>query len=360
MLLKSRLLLLTLLFIPGFWGMGQSRDSIKKMLVGSWARIDDAKATSGSSIEKTTSRILTFYKKGKFQEEITNDRYNRWRFFSPFTKWKIKSNHISVFKHMSFQDDFYDPEEAMIKSADIIRLTSDTLWLKITSSFSGTKITDSSWAFKRIPIRTLRHSNEARPNDLVLSEISRPNNTLIVGSYLYPVSIQLKNDTLNNYVHQVTGNLERVTYDTIVIELTTESLLYTDAKGNEHFSQKIERVNNHIDNGQYRFYLTKNIISLVSHEDKHPKMAFAGGAVVALATVCTFLASPIFASAPHFNSFDTHQFLLFSGISILSGLVVGVPLLAIGHGPSTEYYLDPEAAKKNDAPCWRIKPFVYE
>ncbi|MFI5148129.1 MAG: hypothetical protein ACHQRM_00235 [Bacteroidia bacterium] len=341
---------LILFVIPALRLKAQSSDSIKKMLVGSWA-----------SIDKNATRIITFYHDGKFQEEITAAPFKSWKCLLSQARWKIKGKKkfILLYRHSFNPDETYCVGLIPLLISDgIVHLTSDTLAVKALVRKRDNTYADSVLFFKRIALRTSRLYHDPQPNNLFLINPQDSTKTIKIASYLDEhISIQLRNDTLQEYSSQASGYFIGVHDDTLKIKCESEYLSFTDINGK---GQSKELIIDNNANLPIRSYCIKNIYSITPRLEKHPVLSGIGGTVATLSVASAFLASPLFASAPHFNSFDTHQFLLFSGISLLSGLVIGVPLIAIGHGPTTEYYLDPIEAKKNDAPCWRIKPFVYE
>jgi hypothetical protein len=380
MLRKFIFFLLFMMAWPMLSCIAQNRDNVKKMLVGSWGRIDTM-SNLGYSInnmyaEKPAERILTFYENGRFQEEITNRKFKSWRYLSTPTRWKIlneKEGLIKLFHSKSYAYmDWYFPETSPSNGlCKIIRISQDTLILRVVVStkdstnkhtgHSRTVPVFSIFTFKRIDLRKARHQNEVRPYDVVVNNTIDSTSIKRIAHGFNEITLQLKNDTIVNCLHLITGSLECINGDTLGISVYSETMSYTDINGKDVFFEKgVKGRAFYMSDMPLRLFPAKTIISITPLELRHPFMVLAGDAVVTLAAATTLLASPISASAPHFNSFDVHQFLAISGISILTGVVVGVPLIAIGHGPATEYYLDQESATKNNAPCWRIKPFVYE
>jgi len=334
------------------------------MITGSWASIDYNNQGKTTWSEKNALRIVTFYPNGDFQEEIANPEFKTWRYLSAPSRWKLngKKNSIELSKPRSYHEmDFYRSNVlALLGSCKLLRVTHDSITLMAHSLFGGTIRSDSTFLFHRVALRTQRLQNEQRPNDLFCISTVDSSNIKKVATFHGTVTLQLKNDTLNNYLHLVTGSLAYVNTDTIGIELVSEHLAYTDQSGKELSFDKTIKEKPFSLSPSLSYYMVKNIQGVTPLDSRYPILEHSGDAVMLLAASSTLLASPIFASAPHFNSFDVHQFLVFSGVSILSGLIVGVPLLAIGQGSVTEYFLDSAAAKYNNASNWRIKPFVYE
>ncbi len=338
-------------------------DSLRRMLVGSWAKVDRRNASTNLPLEKSSSRIVTFYLNGKYQEEIPNSRFKNWKFLAAPTRWTLtnKNSKIKLFRNRNpSHDDFYDPDLVPIYGTAILnQVTQDTLILTVHSYSTSGRLIDSTMTFKRIQLRPARSRSEIRPNDLYLVNKTDTTQRLKACSFWNKLSIQIKNDTLTTYFHQVTGTLEHVTADSIVIEYSTETFTYADRNG---VIRGFENENRSHYNGikTRKGFLVKDVIFVTAQESKHPNLTFWGAGVVTLALVGTLIVSPLYALGKGYKTFDAHRFLASSSVSILTGLLVGVPFIAIGQGSPKEYYLDPESATQNKATCWSIKPFIYE
>jgi len=340
------------------------RDSIKQMLVGSWAFVNQSSQVNIASLELTSCRLITFYADGRFQEELADPQFKTWRILAPTNRWNIGRKRYSIklhrIKKLTGNYSFFSKITPLNNPCTLLKVSKDSLVLSVQSYMSGTKLIDSTLFFKRINLRKLRAEDQPNPSDLTLVNTTDTNKIVFTPSNNSTITLQLKNDTLSEYADEVSGTFLRTLGDTIEIENPIEHFYYTDKEGKEHRNETIEKGNTLIENKHSRLYLAKNIISLKLNQPKHPKIYFIGELFSALAAVSTLIVSPVFALSPDFNKFDAHRYLAFGGISVLAGLTIGVPLLAIGQGPSTDYFLDPAFANKNNALCWRIKPFHYE
>jgi hypothetical protein len=332
---------------------GNPDDSLRKLLEGSWKNTGEYENGKYAEIPLEQQFILTLYSDGTSQEEVIYLHANNWWGLGVKSKWRLNNQtiHLRKREYLGMEHQNRLPKFAL-KGPDrfeyeIIYSSKDSIVLRNPKSSIGSP-DNRSVVFKHLPPRPRRKWNE-QPDDVIL--VSREDSTkkqvILAGS---SISLELKMDSFSEGSHTIEGQLIAANPDSVTIWISREHVFYLDKLGIEH-SDDLEYKGPH---GTRKAIAFTGIKNLKTTGPKHPWIKTIGGAAVFLSIVSALVISPLSASDFVNKRFDVPDFLIYSGASILGGLLVGVPLLAIGQGTEDVYRFDEYPSNKNET-IWKIK-----
>jgi hypothetical protein len=347
----SLLLSFLLSFISGF--SRNQDDSLRKLIISSWELT--GVIDNGTFNNKKNELIISFYSDGSVQEEVVYPDSNNWWCVGAKAKWNLKDRTIHLRKIKSLNGNVnpnyrvkFALQVPQAQDFVIILCTRDSIVLEAHQS-AHSHTTLSTLVFKPIPLRSKKNWKDG-PDDIVFlrKDDSLKKERVYNGSQ---ITLELKTDSFPETFHNVQGQLITFRYDSVSILIRSE---HRNLK--EHGVEREE-------NNEYKGALCKSFaidnISFVKVSHPHSAIKAIGGCIVFLSIVSTLIVSPIAASDFTHKRFDAPGFLIYSGISIGSGLLLGIPFLAIGQGADDVYMLDPRTANKDEL-IWKCKSPINE